>query len=177
MDAASPAGLSRRAWLALLALRVPFLSPTLEDLNSVNFDLGVHAFDPVSHRPHPPGYAVYIAAAKLAHPLFTSHAAGLGFVSALFGALALIPLFILLRSLTSPAAARLATVLVCFNPLVWFSSVRPMSDAMGWFAVLAAQALLVVALQRREAERGSGCRVQRSRCRGKEWGAATEPCI
>jgi len=159
MTPASPSGLSRRAWLALclsvvalLALRVPFLPPTLDDLDSVNFDLGVHAFDPVSHRPHPPGYAVYIAAAKLVHPFFSSHAAGLAFVSALFGALALVPLFILLRTLSSPAAAGLATVLVCFNPLLWFSSVRPMSDVMGLFAALAAQALLVVALQHRAAD-------------------------
>src|SRR5215831_2233873 len=40
------------------------LPRTLEDLDSVNFALGVEHFDVGSHQPHPPGYPVYIALAK-----------------------------------------------------------------------------------------------------------------
>lgn len=40
------------------------LPPTLEDLDSVNFALGVESFDVSKHRPHPPGYPLYIAAGK-----------------------------------------------------------------------------------------------------------------
>src|SRR5213079_2382876 len=44
----------------------PFLAPSLEDIDSVNFALGVEHFDVAKHRPHPPGYPVYIALGKVA---------------------------------------------------------------------------------------------------------------
>ena len=58
-------------WLAGLALifalaHVPFLAPSLEDIDSVNFALGVRDFDVAAHRPHPPGYPVYIFLGKIA---------------------------------------------------------------------------------------------------------------
>ena len=57
--------------LAALALifalaHVPFLATSLEDIDSVNFALGVRDFDVAAHRPHPPGYPVYIALGKVA---------------------------------------------------------------------------------------------------------------
>ncbi|MGH9387920.1 MAG: hypothetical protein ACRD2N_26985, partial [Vicinamibacterales bacterium] len=45
---------------------VPFLASSLEDIDSVNFALGVRDFDVAQHRPHPPGYPIYIAAGKIA---------------------------------------------------------------------------------------------------------------
>jgi hypothetical protein len=131
---------------ALLALRLPFLPPTLDDIDSLNFDLGVHDYDPVRHQPHPPGFPVYIVLARLIHPAFDSHAAGLAAVSALFGSLAVVPLYLLMRRLTSPPGAALVSALTLFNPIVWFNSVRPMSDLTGFFVVTAAQCVLVTAL-------------------------------
>lgn len=131
---------------ALLALRLPFLPPTLEDIDSVNFELGVHDYDPVHHQPHPPGYPVYIFLAKLIHPWFDSHAAGLGFVSALFSAVSVVPLYFLMRRLTSRPAAALVCVLTLFNPILWFNSVRPMSDLTGFFFVTATQCLLLTGI-------------------------------
>lgn len=153
MGAATP-GRSRRieslvllaAMAAVLALRLPFLPPTLEDIDSVNFDLGVHDYDPVRFQPHPPGYPVYIFLAKLIHPWFGSHASGLAFVSTFFSALSVIPLYFLMRRLTSRSGAALVCVLTLFNPILWFNSVRPMSDLTGFFLVTAAQCLLVTAL-------------------------------
>src|SRR5262245_53423207 len=49
------------AALYLLA-HLPFLAPSLEDIDSINFALGLRHFDPALHQPHPPGYPVYIAA-------------------------------------------------------------------------------------------------------------------
>ena len=132
--------------VVLLALRLPFLPATLEDIDSVNFDLGVHDYDLVHHQPHPPGFPVYIFLARLAHPWFDSHAAGLAFLSALFGALVVVPLYFLMRRLTSRQEAGLVCVLTLFNPIVWFNSVRPMSDLTGFFLVTTAQWLLVSAL-------------------------------
>src|SRR6187399_1472008 len=43
-----------------LLAHVPFLSPSLEDIDSINFALGLRHFDPALHQPHPPGYPLYI---------------------------------------------------------------------------------------------------------------------
>ena len=44
-----------------LAAHLSLLPPTLEDIDSVNFALGVRDFDVARHQPHPPGYPVFIA--------------------------------------------------------------------------------------------------------------------
>ncbi len=59
-----------RAALAALVLaftlaHLPYVTSTLEDIDSVNFALGIRDFDVANHRPHPPGYPVYIALGKL----------------------------------------------------------------------------------------------------------------
>ena len=60
---------ARRASVALaLAIglaHLPFLASWLEDIDSINFALGVRDFDVAAHRPPPPGYPVYIAAGKV----------------------------------------------------------------------------------------------------------------
>jgi len=43
-----------------LALHIPFLAPSLEDIDSINFALGLREFNPAVHQPHPPGYPVYM---------------------------------------------------------------------------------------------------------------------
>jgi hypothetical protein len=48
-----------------LALHIPFLAPSLEDIDSINFALGLRAFNPALHQPHPPGYPVYMALGHL----------------------------------------------------------------------------------------------------------------
>lgn len=136
----------------LLCLRLPFLPPTLDDIDAFNFDLGVHDYDPVAFRPHPPGYPVFIFLAKVSHAVFAPHAAALALVSVLFGTLAIVPLYFLVREFTSRAGAALACLLVLASPVVWFNSVRPMSDATGLFAVLAAQCLLVRGLRMMETD-------------------------
>jgi hypothetical protein len=43
-----------------LAAHLPFLAPSLEDIDSINFALGLREFNPALHQPHPPGYPVYM---------------------------------------------------------------------------------------------------------------------
>lgn len=129
--------------LVLLSLRLPFLAPTLEDVDSVNFDLGVHSYNPAAHRPHPPGYPVYILLAKASHSIFPHHATALAVLAALFSSLSVVPLYFLMRELTTPAGAAIACLFTLFSPLVWFDSVRPMSDLVGFFAAISVQLLLL----------------------------------
>lgn len=154
--------------LAFLLAHAPFLPATLEDIDSVNFALGVRDFDVSQHRPHPPGYPVYIALGKAAVAVtqaagqFASQSASegraLAWLSLIFGALALPLLYRLFASLNRSEADRLttpwqvldrqalaATVLTAACPLYWYMSARPMSDAVGLTAGVAAQVCLALA--------------------------------
>lgn len=140
----------------VLVSRLPFLPITLEDQDSVNFDLGVHGFAPAAHRPHPPGYPVYIAAAKIVHAFVPEHAAALGTVSAIASALAFLALYGLMRYfLPQPSTAFFVALVTLSNPLVLFNGVRPMSDMSSLFFVTVAQLLSMAALTvEREGRRG-----------------------
>src|SRR5213593_1359828 len=64
-----------------LVSHLPFLPASLEDLDSVNFALGVRHFDVAHHQPHPPGYPLFILAAKAAHVVVPVEATALALVS------------------------------------------------------------------------------------------------
>ena len=145
-----------------LVAHLLYLPPTLEDIDSINFALGVRDFDVARHQPHPPGYPVFIALAKAstgglqAIGVRDPAPAALALLSALAGT-ALIPLlFALFRSLG--AGAHLAwwamAVAVC-SPLMWFTALRPLSDMTGLALATATQVCLLRALGARRSE---GCR-------------------
>ncbi len=142
------------------------LPSTLEDIDSVNFALGVRDFDPARHRPHPPGYPVYIVLGKAATWVTRAlwpdgrpdrvEARALAALS-LIGALALVGMVpYLLTSLSAggtnrtgrPALSRralMATLVFAACPLTWYLAARPMSDAPGLAAACAALACLALA--------------------------------
>lgn len=152
----------RHLWASALAIvfliaHLVFLPSTLEDIDSLNFALGVHDFDPVQHRPHPPGYPVFMVLAKAARTIVPHDASALALLGAIFGALAVFPLmkifggFERLAGDESPSTdvpVALAVLLVLASPLFWFNAGRPMSDVAGLTMTLAAQAALVAAFVR-----------------------------
>src|SRR5580765_3116540 len=52
-----------------LVAHLPFLAPSLEDIDSMNFALGLRHFDPAQHQPHPPGYPVYMVLGHISLPI------------------------------------------------------------------------------------------------------------
>ena len=124
----------------------------LDDIDSINFALGIQDFDVAAHRPHPPGYPIIIALGKLAAAVGGGRASALAFWSGLAAALAPFPLLALFSRLEPGPSARsravLATLLTVVQPILWFTAGRPMSDLPGLFAALCTQALLVAAFQR-----------------------------
>lgn len=145
---------------------VPFLATSLEDIDSVNFALGLRDFDVAQHRPHPPGYPVYIGLGKvMAAVVGAMPGAGLrsridARALSLLSLLAAVGLVFLLyrafaalapgRGATAPWStldlrALAATGLTLASPLAWTLAVRPMSDLPGLAAALAAQACLLTA--------------------------------
>ena len=147
-----------------LVAHLPFLAPSLEDIDSINFALGLREFNPAEHQPHPPGYPVYIAlgrvmlaAVRVARPELPQVAAealALSLLSALTGALAVVLVGLTFRAIAARTrldgarasrTAGWATVILALCPLFWLTAVRPMSDMPGLAAAFAAQALMLSA--------------------------------
>jgi hypothetical protein len=136
-----------------LAAHLPFLPPGLEDIDSVNFALGVRDFDVARHQPHPPGYPVYIALSKASAAILGGAGSQRAVVSALAvwsavsGAAAVFLLFALFRAIDgSDRRAWWATGIAVASPLFWFTALRPLSDMTGLAAAVAAQVLLLSVL-------------------------------
>jgi hypothetical protein len=146
--------------LFFLAAHLPFLPPSLEDLDSINFALGVRDFDVGRHQPHPPGYPIYIALAKGSTSAFRAagvhapEARGLAVWSALAGAAAIPLLFLFFRALDGDERrAWWATLATACAPLFWFTALRPLTDTAGLAVTLASVWLLAVAVTRPPAPR------------------------
>lgn len=135
--------------VAFLLLHLPFLPPSVEDLDSVNFALGIRDFDVTRHQPHPPGYPLYMLAAKVVHVAVPDEARALAVLSVVGGALAIFALGHWLRRVEPNGITEdwvaIGLVLTITTPLFWFTAVRPLSDMLGLAAVIALQALTLAA--------------------------------
>ncbi len=143
--------------LLFLVAHLVFLPRTLEDLDSINFALGVRQFDIARHQPHPPGYPVYIAMSKIttgalrAAGIDAASSRGLAIWSAIGAAAAIPAIFLFFRRLESRDPLALwATVLVALSPLFWFTALRPLSDMPGFAMAMWTLALLAGAASRRD---------------------------
>jgi hypothetical protein len=132
-----------------LAAHVPFLPVALEDLDSVNFAMGVRDFDVAQHQPHPPGYPAFIALAKASTAALSAAGVampdvrGLALLSAIAGALLIPLIFVFVRAVDGDELRSvITTILAACAPLVWFNAVRPLSDMAGLAAAFAALAAL-----------------------------------
>jgi hypothetical protein len=150
--------------MAFLLLHLPFIAPGAGSVDAMNFALAVQEFDVSEHRPHPPGYPVFVALGKMTRALTAGvpaeadsvrlEARALAAWSAMFGALAVFPLFTIFRCLDrNDRRAAAATVVTVTCPLFWFMAVRPMSDVPGLGAALIVQALLFSAYRAQERQR------------------------
>ena len=136
-----------------IAAHLPFIPPALEDIDSVNFALGVRDFDVAHHQPHPPGYPVYVAAAKAAAAVLGGAGDARAVVSALAiwsvlaGAALVVFFFLLFVALDGNVRrAWWAMGITVASPLFWFTALRPLSDTLGLAAATAAQALILPVL-------------------------------
>lgn len=131
--------------VVFLALHLPYLPSSLEDLDSINFALGIRQFDVARHQPHPPGYPVFIVVAKAVRAVAPSEATALSAVSVVAGALGVLAIAALFRRTERAEGVTIwplaATALAATSPLYWFTAGRPLSDMAGLAASLAVQVM------------------------------------
>ena len=129
-----------------LAVHLPYLPKSLEDLDSINFALGLRQFDVAQHQPHPPGYPVYVVVASIVRGIVRDEARALGLVSVVAGTLGVLAIgafFLRLERLHGSSAFVPATALAMTAPLYYFTAVRPLSDMAGLAAAVAIQTLTI----------------------------------
>jgi hypothetical protein len=134
--------------VVFFSFHIPYLPASLEDLDSINFALGVRQFDVAQHQPHPPGYPVFIFVAKAANAVARTEVSALGGVSIVAATLGVVAIAVVFHRLDPAAPAEwwfAATALASTAPLYWFSAARPLSDALGLAAALAVQGLALSA--------------------------------
>ncbi len=125
-----------------LALHLPYLPKSLEDLDSINFALGIHTFDVARHQPHPPGYPLFIVIVKGMRLLVAPDARALALVGVIAGSLGVFAIAALVGRLNG---GWLAVALAVATPLYWFTANRPLSDMTGLAAAIAVQAMILSA--------------------------------
>jgi hypothetical protein len=143
------------AAVAFLGAHIWLFPRSLEDIDTINLALGVEDYDVTQHRPHPPGYPVFIAMAKGSTAVLggiapawdrTERAAiGLAVWGILAGSLAAWVFVRFWTMLAMPSiAAWFAAVLVMVSPLFWFTAARPLTDVAALVAAVAVQCGLLL---------------------------------
>ena len=130
--------------MAIALTRIYALSRSLWDWDEALFSVGVRSYDVTQHHPHPPGFPLFMLAAKGVHLLIANEFRSVQAVT-LLGAIALFPaLFFLARELRfSFVVAVGGASLYAFFPTVWLFGGTAFSDIPSTTLVLVACALLL----------------------------------
>lgn len=112
---------------------MPFLSPWLEDWDSIQFALGIHEFSIANHQPHPPGYPLYILLARCLNLMLNNDTTTLTLLSAILNSLTIIPLYLLTKKMFDRQTAILTSIIFIFIPANWILSEIGISNIPGQF--------------------------------------------
>jgi hypothetical protein len=118
--------------LVSIALFGSLRTPDFNDYDGLNFAFAVRdGYDLALHQPHPPGFPLYILAAKGLFLLTHDALSALTLLSAVGGALALAMIWWLARMWwpEKPAVAWLAAGWLLVTPHFWLSAEKELSDA------------------------------------------------
>ena len=106
-------------------------SPGLDEIDSVNFAMGIREFNLLQHQPHPPGYPLLIFLGWIGVNLFgASPEISLHFISALGGGLFVAVWFLIMRLQFSERLAWWVTSCLAITPVIWMTATRVLSDSL-----------------------------------------------
>ena len=125
-------------FLVLIAaiLRFFYLSPWLEDWDSIQLALGLHHYSIVAHQPHPPGYPLYIILGRLFYIFTQNDTRALTSLSAVLGSLSVIPFYLLTKKMFDKKTAICSALIFIVTPVHWVFSERVFTDVPGLFFLL-----------------------------------------
>lgn len=136
--------------LAALLLRLIFISPWLEDWDSVQFALAMRYFSIVDQQPHPPGYLFYILLAKAVDIFIKNEHLSLTLLSIISSSLMVIPFYLLTLNLTNRIFAIFSTVLLTFTPVSWALSEVALTNIPGMAFLITSTYLLYIGRNNRK---------------------------
>lgn len=117
-----------------IALR---FSCSLDDHDSCLFVAGVERFNIAEHRPHPPGYPIYILAGKMLTGLFATAESALAFLSVASAGIAAMLLPRLFRRMgASDVVSYVQSLVVIVTPCFWLTGSKVLTDMPGFAATL-----------------------------------------
>jgi Dolichyl-phosphate-mannose-protein mannosyltransferase len=106
-------------------------SPALDEIDAVQFAMGVRLFDVWHHQPHPPGYLLFIFLGWLGTKLFhTGPESSLYCVSALGGGLFIAAWFSIIRVQFSERLAWWVAISLLITPIVWMTATKALTDTL-----------------------------------------------
>jgi hypothetical protein len=137
-------------FLATLLLYFISRSPGLDEFDSVNFALGVRAFNLWDSQPHPPGYPLFILAGWLAKNLLgLDPDTGLHLASSWGGALFIAAWFLIIRMQFNERLGWWTAASLTVTPAVWMTATKVLSDALAMGLLSAEICAAVWFVQRR----------------------------
>ncbi len=118
-------------FLAAFALYFFTHSPALDEIDAVQFAMGVRSFDLWHHQPHPPGYPLFIFLGWLGTKLFhTGTESSLYCVSAFGGGLFIAAWFSIIRLQFSERLAWWVATSLLITPVVWMTATKALTDML-----------------------------------------------
>ena len=130
---ASKQAVTKAVLLFLVAFALYFLthSPALDEIDAVQFAMGVRSFDLWHHQPHPPGYPLFIFSGWLGTKLFhIGTESSLYCVSAFGGGLFVACWFLIIRAQFSEKFAWWIATSLLITPIVWMTATKAVTDML-----------------------------------------------
>lgn len=119
--------------IAALFLYSTFISRYFNEQDGINFALALSRYDVSAHRPHPPGYPVFIFVSSILYKITQDPLLSLTSVSVLSGGLTLIPTYAVAKRLFNREIAFFSALALSVTPGFWLSSEQAVSDSFFTF--------------------------------------------
>jgi len=118
-------------FLAAFALYFLTHSPALDEIDAVQFAMGVRSFDLWHHQPHPPGYPLFIFFGWIGTKVFhVGTESSLYCASAFGGGLFVAGWFLIIRAQFSERFAWWIVTSLLITPVVWMTATKAVTDML-----------------------------------------------
>lgn len=129
-------------------IRLLFRSNYLDDWDSVQFALAIKDYSIPLHQPHPPGYPIYVFFGRIVDIFINDPTKSLTFLSAFFGTISIIPVYLLAEKFFNKNVAILSSITLSLIPAHLLFSEVAMTDIVSLFFVTTTIYLLYLGIEK-----------------------------